>query len=70
MVTGQDTSCCNPVAPVASLLLSLLYWLAGKKWFLQPGLQAVEGSTVKQTDHGWSKHKYSVVRATTFCDSF
>jgi hypothetical protein len=69
-VTGQDSSCWYPVVCAASLLLPLLCWPpAGKKWFLQPGLQAVEGSTMKQTDHGWSKHKYSVVRGTTFCDS-
>ncbi|WIA08448.1 hypothetical protein OEZ85_007885 [Tetradesmus obliquus] len=27
-----------------------------KKWFLQPGLQAEEGSTVKQSDNGWDNH--------------
>ncbi|KAF6263575.1 hypothetical protein COO60DRAFT_375379 [Scenedesmus sp. NREL 46B-D3] len=33
----------------------------GKKWFLQPGLQAEEGSTVKQTNRGWDCALYSVL---------
>jgi hypothetical protein len=34
---------------------------AGKKWFLQPGLQAEEGSTVRQSDMGWDRRVFSKV---------
>jgi hypothetical protein len=41
------------------MLLLLLF--TGKKWFLQPGLQAEEGSTVRQKLKSWRRHESAVV---------
>jgi hypothetical protein len=40
---------------------------AGKKWFLQPGLQAEEGSTVKQTNQSWDRRVFSKASFQSNC---